>query len=315
MIADDLAAKLHTIRADLAAAVSTAMLNFLVYIDDPDDRSWIIARTELIAAKHPTRTIVLDACDASSDVRLVHNHIEIGVGSMAPEDVVELVCSLFLSDISTVLWWTADVIAGQPQFPALLKIADGLVVDSSGSTNDHHAIVELANFSTRTPNVSVCDLSWMRLRPWQDMIAQFFDDPTLREELFAIRGLRINSGSEAEALYLGGWLASRLGWTACAHETFCDSNGVTIPFERVRIGALRRIRSVHIETANSTYEAALTDDEDVVRLTATGAATRPERFVPLQAVDNPSLIERAILETTTDEFFATTLQMVTHIVA
>jgi glucose-6-phosphate dehydrogenase assembly protein OpcA len=315
MIAADLSAKLHTIRTELAAAVSTATLNFLVHIDDRDDRSWILARTELIAAKHPTRTIVLDACDTRHDVRLVHNHIEIGIGEMAPADIVELVCSLFLSDIPTVLWWTADVISDQPHLPALLEIADGLVVDSSGSTSDHHAVVELANFSARAPNVIVSDISWMRLRPWQDIIAHFFDDPdTLQEELFSIRRLRIDSGSEAEALYLGAWLASRLGWTASTHEAFRDRGGTLIPFERVRDGALRRVRSVRIETTQSTYEATLTDDEDVVRVLVTGAAMRPERFVPLQAVDNPSLVERAILATATDEFFKTALQTVAQIV-
>jgi len=56
------------------------------------------------------------------------------------------------------------------------------------------------------------DLAWMRLRPWQDMIANFFDDPALLGELFSIRRLHIASGSDSEAFYLAGWLASRLDW-------------------------------------------------------------------------------------------------------
>ena len=43
------------------------------------------------------------------------------------------------------------------------------------------------------------------------MIARFFDDPALREELYSLRSVRIVSGSDAEALYLGGWFASRAG--------------------------------------------------------------------------------------------------------
>ena len=60
----------------------------------------------------------------------------------------------------------------------------------------------LSNSRSSTPNirrVSLRDLAWMRLHPWQDIIAHFFDDPALREELFSIRerhdrlGLRCRS--------------------------------------------------------------------------------------------------------------------------
>ena len=143
------------------------------------------------------------------------------------------------------------------------------------------------------------------------MIAHFFDDPNLMEELFAIRKLEIISGSEAEALYLGGWLASRLGWMACAHDEFCDRDGLPVPFAHRREGAARRVRSVAVSTGSSAYSAALTpSDEGVVGVSVTGDKARAERLVPLQSIDNASLIERAILEPASDEVFATALSMV-----
>ncbi len=102
--------------------------------------------------------------------------------------------------------------AARAAFEALLRHADTLVVDSSGSDGDDAAIRGLVAPPRRAAGVRVRDLAWLRLGPWQDMIAHFFDDPALLGELYSIRQLHIASGSEAEALYLGGWLASRLGW-------------------------------------------------------------------------------------------------------
>jgi glucose-6-phosphate dehydrogenase assembly protein OpcA len=151
----------------------------------------------------------------------------------------------------------------------------------------------------------------MRLRPWQDMIARFFDDPTLREELYSVRSLQIVSGSDAEALYLSGWLASRLGWTASGHDEFSDQTGVRIPFSSERAGRIRRVRSVELTTTTSTYSATVSDDDErVVVVKASGKNALPGRLVPLQAVDSPSLLERAILEPATDEVFETALRMV-----
>ena len=85
-----------------------------------------------------------------------------------------------------------------------------MLLDSSGKVRGEEAIRELGEFLTRFPGVALQDLAFLRLAPWQDMIAQFFDDPALREDLFSLTALEIESGSAAEALYLAGWLGSRL---------------------------------------------------------------------------------------------------------
>jgi glucose-6-phosphate dehydrogenase assembly protein OpcA len=216
-----------------------------------------------------------------------------------------------MNGLPTLLWWTGEGITGQPTFNALVELADSLVVDSSGTRNDGATVIELAHFLSSRPNIGLRDLAWMRLRPWQDMIARFFDDPTLREELYSVRALRIVSGSEAEALYLSGWLASALGWTATAHAEFSAADGTHIPFSSERAGRIRRIRSIEVSTDETKYSATISDeDEHVVFVKASGRNETPGRFVPLQAVDSPSLLERAILEPRTDDLFETALRMV-----
>jgi len=317
MITDALHSKIETIKSELLTdTVAATTLNFLVVVDDDKQREWVNDRVTLIDGKHPARTIVLDTLATGDNAAIKNDRIEIATGGMTPEDVRSLVQGLMIPEIPSVLWWTGDEIAGQPLFDPLIDIVDALVIDSSGSRTDNRTVLEVADFAARRPTVAVRDLAWMRLRPWQDMIAHFFDDPNLMEELFAIRKLEIVSGSEAEALYLGGWLASRLGWMACAHDEFCDRDGEPIPFTHRREGAGRRVRSISVATGTSTYVAALTpSDEGVVSVAVTGTKARAERLVPLQSIDNASLIERAILEPPTDEVYETALHMVGKILA
>jgi glucose-6-phosphate dehydrogenase assembly protein OpcA len=323
-----IATDFEALRRELGrTSISATTMNFVVWIDDVTFREWVLERTAKILEKHPARAILLDACtDARPGARLVRSEpddadvahitvqgerVEIGVYGMSAGEVSELTSSITRSGLPTLLWWTGEGIAGQPAFNALVDLADSLVVDSSGTRNDSATVVELVRFLSSRPTVGVRDLAWMRLRPWQDMIARFFDDPSLREELYSVRSLQIVSGSDAEALYLSGWLASRLDWTASGHGEFSDQSGARIPFSSARAGRIRRVRSVELTTTTTTYNATVSDDDErVVVVKATGKNALPGRFVPLQAVDSPSLLERAILEPATDEVFETALRMV-----
>jgi glucose-6-phosphate dehydrogenase assembly protein OpcA len=139
------------------------------------------------------------------------------------------------------------------------------------------------------------------------MIAHFFDDPNLLGELYALRSLTIASGSDAEAFYLGGWLASRLGWLARGRDAFADREGKEIAFKRERTGEIRRVRSVELASGTSAYHGEVTDDPQVVRVWVSGEHARDARLFTLQAIDNASLLEVAILQRGTDELFATAL--------
>ncbi len=328
MTAPSIASDFDNVRAELAkTSVSATTMNFIVWIDDVTFRNWVLERTAKILEKHPARAILLDACadsvpgaklvrsesdDADSAHITVHGErVEIGVAGMSTQEIGELTSSLMMHELPTLLWWTGEGIAGQPAFTALVELADSLVVDSSGTRNDSATVVALERFLSSRPTVGLRDLAWMRLRPWQDMIARFFDDPTLREELYSVTAVRIISGSDAEALYLSGWLGSRLGWTASGHDQFSDQNGGHIPVSYERAGRIRRVRTVELTTTTSTYTATVSDDDPtLVVVGASGKNASPGRFVPLQAVDSPSLLERAILAPASDEVFETALRMV-----
>jgi glucose-6-phosphate dehydrogenase assembly protein OpcA len=304
--------------ADDSARVAT--MNFVVFVDDPLHRVWVLVRAQLVAQKHPSRLIVLDSTREASGVEvstatrenggatIVNERVHIGVSALDHGSIISLVQELSIPDIETVLWWSGARLLQSRTFSGLATNAATVLVDSSGKARGEETIRELGEFLSRFPNVTLHDLAFMRLMPWQDMIAQFFDDPALREDLFSIDGLEIESGSDAEALYLAGWLGSRLSWEIAERDAFRDRRGHLIPFTNITKGDQRRVRSVVLRAGDSTYRAELCDaDERVVALSVAGARTKPVRLVPLQNIGNTSLIERAILENARDQIFEISL--------
>jgi glucose-6-phosphate dehydrogenase assembly protein OpcA len=318
-------ADIELIRTELARAKPhITSMNFIVWIDRENNRDWVIQRAMKISEKHPSRTIILDASPGRigahvrpldpNDPSQQSTFIDIGVADISPKDACDLATSLLVPDVQTVLCWSAETLNESTAFRCFF--ANGMlpvaVVDSSLGVRDASTILEIAHFYQEHSDVSLRDLAWMRLHLWQDIIAHFFDDPALREELFSIKKLRIVAGSDAEALYLGGWLASRLGWTAIARDEFADRNGHHIAFEHERGGQARRVYSVALTTGTSVYQGSVDDgDASVVRVWVEGANARDVRLVPVQAIDTASLVERAALEDGgTDEIFETALRMV-----
>ena len=317
--ADDIA----MIRAKLARAKPLATtMNLIVWIDSERNREWVTERATKISEKHPSRTIILDASPGrvgalvrpidGSDPTQQSSFIELGVSDITPWEACDLAISLSAPDVPTVLCWNADSLKEDTGFRFFFDNATTAVVDSSLGVRDTTTIAELSAFYKEHRSVALRDLAWMRLHLWQDIIANFFDAPALREELFSIRKLRIVAGSDAEALYLGGWLASRLGWNATAHGEFSDRNGHHIAFEHERSGRPRRVYAIALTTAASVYQANVDEaDPDVVRVWVEGANAQEVRIFPFEAIDSASLVERAALEGGgTDEIFETALRMV-----
>jgi glucose-6-phosphate dehydrogenase assembly protein OpcA len=322
--------ELRRIRQNAAAgeqgiAPRVATLNFVVFVDDPAHREWVLERAMRVADKHPCRLIVLDSTRSGGGVDLatstrescgattIMERVDIAVGDVGHGSIHTLVEELSVPEIPTILWWSGARLLQSRTFGGLTEQASSVLVDSSGMAAGAETIRELGEFLSRFPDVSLHDLAFMRLAPWQDMIAQFFDEPALRDDLFSLTSLDIESGSEAEALYLGGWLASRLSWESAGLESFRARDGRSIPFTRVTKGDKRRVRRVVLTSSGSTYIAELSDDDAVVALRVEGQRAKAPWFAPLQNIDNTSLIERAILEDRRDHIFETSLLTVREI--
>ncbi|HZO94290.1 MAG TPA: glucose-6-phosphate dehydrogenase assembly protein OpcA [Candidatus Baltobacteraceae bacterium] len=319
-------ASLESIRTELARnPASTTTLNLIVWIDDPKRRDWIVERATMLAEKHPSFTLILDNTGECGEAATVTTRARAGGGTLSASQgerveldvscydapkVAEYVETLSRSGVPTLLWWSGMKVGSRPVFDALLPHADTLLVDSAGSVTDERGLRSLVGFRRDHPEIVLRDLAWLRLRPWLDMIANFFDDRQSTREAFTIRRLTIASGSAAEALYLAAWLASSLNWKAAGPDTFSDMDGNRVTFSREERGEIRRVQRVCVETETTSYCAEVTDNPQVVRVASEGANALEPRLYPLRALDNASLLERAVLEPGRDTLYETTLATV-----
>jgi len=273
-------------------------------VEDPASVPRLRDRFSTFSKKHACKAIFLDATRAGDrDEEMV-----LGVAGVKAEELRSIVHDLLTADLGSALFWAGRDLS-DPRFEALASLGTTIVVDSSRAADGKASIKKLAEISASTDR-SVRDLSYLRLLPWQDMVAQFFDDDVLARELPHIAGVEVVSGSEPEAYYFAGWLASRLHWKPCGRNQLCNDAGETITVEIERRGDPRRVLSVILRSKNCAFEANLdADSPDLVCLTVTGKPNRSRRCAPLHDVDLVSLVEQAMFLPRKDPVFIDSLEM------
>jgi glucose-6-phosphate dehydrogenase assembly protein OpcA len=301
--------------------MNVATMTVVVYFSDPDVGDWARDRTHALAVKHPSRVIVLDGtqdhamqvvgseCATHADcLKTRGDWIELGVKDATSEGLQSAVSLLCLPEAPVVLIWVAAGIGEDPRFATLSERMRTVVYNSSVLASDDQALRELVTFVKGHPNVSVGDLAYLRLAPWQESIALFFDGKDVIRELFDLRKVEITCGSDSEAYYLLGWLASRLEWTPCSAESFCNRFGVQIDFSIRREGRARRIRRVAMKSSETEFVAEVDgDNAEAIILTVSGGQQHARRARPISSVDIATLVERVILTGHQDRVFVESL--------
>jgi len=316
----DVNALLEELSRERHAGVSTITLNLVGFVDDPELLDWLQDRTGKLAQKYPCRSILLDACHDTShkNVRTARQElaengtvrteeVTLGVHDIGAEQLRSIVHGLTVPNVSTLLLWTGKQLAADPRFEELVSIATNVVLDSSRLERTSVGLHELVRFIGTSDRQNLQDLAYMRLRPWQDAVAQFFDESELTAELPGIQRVEIASGSEAEGYYLIGWLASRLGWSPCGTREFCNIEGNKIGVRFVREGQARRVQRIALETARTRFCAEVAGG--VICTTIEGTKNRPQRCIPLPQLDMLSLVEQTILLPNSDQIFRDSLAM------
>lgn len=291
-------------------SVAPVTINLVAFVEDAETVSRIRDRFATFAQKHACKAIVLDATRPASHDQDGFVH---GVAGLQPEALRATVRDLLIGGIGSALFWAGRDLS-DPRFEALAALGTTVIVDSSRAADGTASICKLAEINTAADRY-VRDLSYMRLLPWQDMVAQFFDDGELLRELPRIECVEIASGSEPEAYFLAGWLASRLSWKPCGRNELCNESGTTIRVEIERRGDPRRVLGVVLRSGSSVFSATLEPDSpDLVCLSVSGKAERERRCAPLRDVDLVSLVEQAMFVPNRDEIFGHALQMARAII-
>jgi glucose-6-phosphate dehydrogenase assembly protein OpcA len=127
---------------------------------------------------------------------------------------------LLIPDLPVFLWWCDRFSLLDSLFRGLSHAADRLIVDSVDFPSD--SLADIAEM-TRNPDykrLGISDINWARLTSWRALLASFYDVPEYRTALDSVNSVQIDyvapndqlEGVAPQALLIGGWLASCLGW-------------------------------------------------------------------------------------------------------
>jgi glucose-6-phosphate dehydrogenase assembly protein OpcA len=206
--------------------VPARVLN-LVVIVDYDWKGEVANRLQRVGRYHASRTVLcavqegrttLDAravmsYDEPADgagLGVMREEVEIDMGPEHLEHIETIIDPVIIAELETMLWSPHGY---DEAVEALMGMVDVVLLDSDDLTDPSEAFKR----ATRLLRSGyVVDLAWLRTTPWRERLAASFDTP---DRLTALRsmcrlGVRHRPGSNASALLLGGWLASRLKWPA-----------------------------------------------------------------------------------------------------
>lgn len=220
------------------AAIRTSVLNLIVHTSTPEEVARVERALEGLGAHHPSRAIVLLAQDDAADEglqawisarvltapgsprRLRFEQVTIAARGESARHLPTVVDPILVPELPTMLWWLREPPFRSARFTQMIDIVGRLIVDSATFSQPAAAFHELAELAVIPYGVAVSDFAWGRLRPWRELVAQFFDPPEQAASLAGIERVEITyephgpdgvSGFSEGILALG-WLCSRLGW-------------------------------------------------------------------------------------------------------
>jgi len=279
-------------RSELRIRTRTSVLTLVVVAPAPETAERAMAAVSALAARHPSRSIVLSPSDpdgpaafdahiyaacqlaAGGTSEICTEEILIKTGGELAQHLGTAVAPLLIHDLPVVLWWPDDVPFGSRGFRQLAETCDRLLLDS-GQFRDDGAQRLLGLQRAVREGLVVHDIGWMRGMLWRELLAGIFDHPLLTRELASIRRLRIdvarpgNTTRLARAATFAGWLAAMLDWTVMEpmeprderfHGMFrAGRREIPVEFRPVSVGVDGSIRSagslVRVEVEASHVKA------------------------------------------------------------
>jgi glucose-6-phosphate dehydrogenase assembly protein OpcA len=218
-----------------------SMFNLLVYVPSRTEASKLDEMLTEITAARPCRAILIVAdgdapeetltaevtsrctLPSASSKQVCCEQVTITAGGAQVDEVPSVIAPLLLSDLPVYLWWHAvPRLADKSMFRRLVDLSDRVVIDSAHFRDPEADLASMAAVLTETPRwTALSDLNWARLTAWRALLAGFYDIPDYRPLLNQLKQVTIKYAPPAtdsaviptRAFLLGGWLASRLGWS------------------------------------------------------------------------------------------------------
>ena len=225
-------------------AARTNVLNLIVRAGSREELAAVATSIDALGVHHPSRTLLLlaDPTGAETklaarintsvqtlgDRRLLFERVTIVASGAAARHLPGVVDPLLIPELPDFLWWIGEPDFGDVGFTRMVELVDRLIVDTAGFDDIETGLRELAEMTIVPYGAAISDFAWSRLRPWRELVAQFFDPPEYAPSLDTVETIEVfyePSGGQhfsgfGEGLLALGWACSRIGWQIAQRPEF-----------------------------------------------------------------------------------------------
>lgn len=354
--------------ADVETAVLRARVaNLLVFVSTDAALDDVHQLLSDLTAVHPSRVLAMlglrQATDRDIDMwvesicqtdkrsgatRLSCEQITLKAQGKFVAELPSAALPLLAPDLSTFLWWRCKPQVSDKLLDKLLRAADRLILDSAEFADPLRDLLETNRLFTEKDyhNVGVSDLNWARLTFWRDLLADFYDVSAYRSLLNAVDSVRIDyvapefseTSVAPQALFIAGWLASRLGWTLANEqptkkgddqssfsfvrsETGGSGEQIKVELNRVTRGQRSPGKLVQVELRSDLAKGAsfsVARSEDNLNLLAEarlGKDTQRGRVLPVRNRSKAQLLSREMEILCNDQMYQDALEVAAAMIA
>lgn len=286
---------------------------------------------EVTGPRYDVRVELKEQVTDAEEANIRFEVITIGADRRETGHLASLVTPLLAADLPDFLWWPGGDFVGNQLFEDLLPVVDRLIIDTAHLGRDAASIAAIRKIlAEESGSPIVGDFTWLRLEPWRQLIAQFFDPSDVQKSLETIDQVAIHyaevredgSSGLAAALLMSGWLANRLGWEIIDPLERQKRGGSYAPLRsrqndrsrdiELRLipdtspqarFSLRRVQIVATGDAPGTFMVERTDSDDIVTRSETPENPEVSRMVYSQRPTSGDMIGQELQRFGADEFY------------
>lgn len=334
-------------------------LNLIAVADDDGIARLITSTVSQLSDFLPSRTIIFNTSQDSSRTKTWHVEVRLNEGetkggppihfetitiTVDPKmsgHLASLVSPLLISELPTFLWWPTGDFVGNLLFNDIVEIVDRLILDSARLGNDARALAQMRTLLDDEDDPRLGDFTWIRLEPWRQLIAQFFDPVELQPCLDNISQVNIayaerrqESGSGfAAAMLVVGWLSSRLDWQVIEPLEPRKAGGWTVPMIarsadgkardiQVRLTpdpspeakfSVRSVELVAIGEHDGVFRIMRTDKDDLITSSETSVAPYMSRMVYSRRKNTVEMLGDELQNFGSDPVFEDAIRLATRL--
>lgn len=335
-------------------------LNLIAVADDEDIARMITSTVSQLSDFLPSRTIVFITAPSAPrratwhvEVRLnegesksggpaIHfETITITVDPRMSGHLASLVSPLLMSELPTFLWWPTGDFVGNSLFTDIVEVVDRLILDSARLGNDARAVAQMRTLLDDEDDPRLGDFTWIRLQPWRQLIAQFFDPIEVQDSIDEISQVNIayaehredNGSGFAAALLIVGWLGSRLGWQAIEPLEPRRAGGWTVPMIakdkegkardiQIRLVpdpspdarfSVRNVEIVAVGEHEGIFRIMRTDKDDLITSSETANAPYVSRMVYSRRPSTVEMLGDELRQFGSDPVFEDSIRLATRL--